>query len=93
MDDPVYSADPEQAVRITVLDDLSVIYHRPSGLTHIVDQTVPEILALLRQTPSTARVLLAALARDHDIFADGTATQALQARLDELCALGLVVAT
>ncbi len=90
MDDPVYIADPEQAVRITALDDLSVIYHRPSGLTHIVDQAVPEILVLLRKTPSTARALLTALASEHDLFAEGDAAQALQARLAELCALGLV---
>lgn len=90
MNDAVYTADPEVAMGVTVLDDLSVIYHRRSGMTHIVDQVVPEILAILRQTPSTAPALLTALARDHDIFADGAAGHVLQTRLEELCALGLV---
>ena len=93
MSDPVYTADPEQAIRLTALDDLSVIYHRPSGMTHIVDQPVPEILAILRQTPSTAAALLATLARDHDIIADGVAVDAIQGRLDELILLGLVSIT
>lgn len=93
MNDTLYTADPEQAIRLTVLDDLSVIYHRPSGLTHIVDQPVPEILAILRQMPSTAETLLASLARDHDIVADGEAVGAIAARLDELRSLGLVSTT
>ncbi len=88
--DPVYTAVSAQSVRITQLDDLSVIYHRTSGMTHVVDQAVPEIFDVLRAAPCTADALLNELARSHDIDADGVASQALITRLDELCALGLV---
>lgn len=90
VNDPVYSAASDLSVRITALDDLSVIYHRASGMTHIVDQAVPEILAILRTAPSTADALLTKLSRDHDIDAGDDASLALIARLDEWCALGLV---
>lgn len=90
MSDPVYTAVSAQSVRITQLDDLSVIYHRTSGMTHIVDQAVPEILGGLRAAPCTASALLNELARSHDIDAGGEASETITARLDELCALGLV---
>ena len=88
--DPLFTAPLEQTLRITALDDLSVIYHRTSGMTHIVDQAVPDILNVLRQKPSTIDALLAELTRDHDIITDGDARHGLAARLSELCALGLV---
>ena len=41
---PRYIADPEGAVRRVDLDGLSVLYHAPSGMTHIVAAPAPEIL-------------------------------------------------
>ena len=87
---PVYAADPPELRRLVVLDALSVIFHRPSGQTHIVDSPAPEILAALGEGPADAAAVLARLARDHDIHEGSEAEAALAARLEELVAAGLV---
>lgn len=66
---------------------LTVVYHRASGLTHVVDSPVPEILEILR-TPMDAAALLAKLSEDFDLIDADIA--ALAARLDELVQVGLV---
>ncbi|RYY46330.1 MAG: HPr-rel-A system PqqD family peptide chaperone [Sphingomonadales bacterium] len=84
---PRYRAALPATLRIVPLDALTVIYHRASGITHVVDAPVPEILAALSETLSLDG-LLAKLARDYDLLdADPIA---LAARLDELAAAGLV---
>lgn len=87
---PVYVADPPETRRLVVLDALSVIFHRPSGQTHIVDSPAPEILDALGEGAADAAVLLARLARDHDIAEGDDAVDALAVRLEELEAAGLV---
>jgi PqqD family protein of HPr-rel-A system len=81
--DASYIADP---VRAVPLDSLTALYHPRSGMTHVVAQPVPEILAALARTPMTAGGLLAALG----VAAEGDAMAALAARLDELEQVGLV---
>jgi PqqD family protein of HPr-rel-A system len=81
---------PADALRIVPLDDLTLIYHRASGMTHIVAPPAPEILAALGQAPITRDALFAALAAAFDL--DGGDATALTARLDELVAAGLVEA-
>lgn len=72
------------------LDDLTLIYHRPSGQTHIVASPVPEILAALDGGVMDADALLTALSRDHDLGEPQAARTELQMHLTDLCALGLV---
>ena len=85
---PRYRAAPAAALRIVPLDALTLIYHRASGLTHIVDAPVPEILALLQDAALSLDALLALLAERFELIdADPVA---LAARLDELVAAGLV---
>lgn len=86
---PRYIADPDDQVRIVALDGLSVIFHAPSGITHIVASPTPEILAALRDGPADAAELLGRLRARYD-FDDDQADEALAARLDELEASGLV---
>ena len=70
------------------LDALTLIYHRASGITHIVDSPVPEILETLSTAPLAAPDLLARLAERFDLVdADPLA---LAVRLDELAAVVLV---
>ncbi|MBB5710541.1 HPr-rel-A system PqqD family peptide chaperone [Sphingomonas xinjiangensis] len=67
---------------------MTLIYHRTSGATHVVDSPVPEILEMLGDEALTSVVLLARLS---DRFAIPDADlSALEARLDELGACGLV---
>lgn len=81
------AADPA-TLRIVPLDALTLIYHRASGITHIVDAPVPEILAALAGEPMAVEPLLARLAEAYDL-ADAD-PMALAARLDELATVGLV---
>ena len=84
----MYRAALPATLRIVPLDALTLIYHRASGITHVVDAPVPEILEALSQEPLSVDALLARLARDYDLIdAD---PMALAVRLDELAAAGLV---
>lgn len=87
MADPLFAADPPGHLRIVPLDELTALYHRPSGQTHIVSEPIPEILAALGPGPLTAKALLARLSETADVAAE---PEALAARLAELEAIGLV---
>lgn len=86
---PRYIADPEGAVRSLALDGLSVLFHEPSGMTHIVAAPAPEILDMLRAGPADAAELLRRLQARYD-FDGAEAAESIHARLDELEAAGLV---
>ena len=90
MAERLYRAAPADALRIVPLDDFTLIFHRPSGLTHLVTAPAPEILDLLGEAPLTRDTLLAGLGERFDL-GDANA-QALDARLGELVAAGLVEA-
>ncbi|MGN6377032.1 MAG: HPr-rel-A system PqqD family peptide chaperone [Sphingomonas sp.] len=91
MADRLYKAEPAEALRIVPLDAFTLIFHRPSGLTHLVTTPAPEILAVLGEGALTRAGLLAKLAEAFDL-GDASA-EALDARLGELVATGLVVAS
>jgi PqqD family protein of HPr-rel-A system len=78
------------AYLMTPLDDLTAIYHRASGVTHIVSDPVPQIVAALHAQPLDISGLLFVLARDHGAVIDDSATEALQCRIDELLTIGLI---
>ncbi len=83
----MFRTAPLSSLLIEPLDDLTAVYHRASGITHLLAQPAPEILQALR-TPATRDDLLALLGERFDL-ADHRA-DALDARLDELVAAGLV---
>ncbi|MFL9842445.1 HPr-rel-A system PqqD family peptide chaperone [Sphingomonas sp. ST-64] len=85
---PRYRAAPAATLRVEPLDALTLIYHRASGITHLVDSPVPELLDLLSGDPLTLEQALAALADRFDLVDPDAG--ALSARLDELVASGLV---
>lgn len=83
-----YKAAAPEALRIVPFDALTLIYHRSSGITHIVDAPVPEILETLADEHLTTDDLLVRLDQRFDLVdADPLA---LADRLDELAAVGLV---
>ncbi|MBA4773554.1 MAG: HPr-rel-A system PqqD family peptide chaperone [Sphingomonas sp.] len=84
-----YCAAIAATLRVVAFDDLTLIYHRASGITHVLASPAPELLAALAE-PLTLPELRARLAAEFELAdaADG----ALQARLDELVAAGLVTA-
>lgn len=89
----LYRCAAAEALLVRPLDGLTLIYHRPSGITHIVTSPVPEIVAALDAVPRDAAAVLGRLAAAFDIETDeaGDALHDLTAQLDHLCALGLAL--
>lgn len=83
---PIYIAESASTVTSVPLDGLSVLFHAPSGMTHIVASPAPEILDALRKGPADAVELLRRLREHFDFEGD----EAIHARLEELEAAGLV---
>ena len=86
---PVYIADPPEAVRAFELDGLIALFHRPSGMTHILAAPAPQILAALAGGPGDAAAIVERMSETFEVEADD-AEAAIQARLAELEAAGLV---
>jgi PqqD family protein of HPr-rel-A system len=84
-----FVADPESCVRSVALDGLSVLFHLPSGMTHIVAPPAPQILEALRLGPADAGEILARMRAWYDLEGD-EAADAVEARLEELEEAGLV---
>ena len=80
-------ARPE-SLRIVHLDSFIAVYHRASGITHLITAPAPEILATLGEAGMNFATLTDRLARDYEL--GDTDEGALAARLDELVAAGLV---
>ena len=61
-----YIAEPEDALQAVALDSLSLLFHAPSGMTHIVAAPAPEILEALRDGPADAAELIRRLSARFD---------------------------
>ena len=85
----LYIAEAELAVSAIALDGLTLLFHAPSGMTHIVAAPAPEILGALRDGPADAAELIRRLSVRFEFEGD-EAQAAIHARLDELEAAGLV---
>jgi PqqD family protein of HPr-rel-A system len=85
-----FRAPPVEALLIAELDAFTAIFHRPSGITHLLASPAPEILAALAADALDIDALMARLSEQFDI--GDAAREALAARLDELAAAGLVEA-
>ena len=86
---PVYIADLPGAMHAVPLDGLVALFHEPSGMTHIVAPPAPQILEALRSGPCDARAILERIAALYEVE-DGDHASAIEARLGELEAAGLV---
>ncbi|MGJ8535813.1 MAG: HPr-rel-A system PqqD family peptide chaperone [Parasphingopyxis sp.] len=85
-----YRADPPEARRMVALDGVALIFHRPSGLTHILAPPAPQILDALAEGAAEPAALLDRLKRDYDFGDSDDLEAALEARLAELEMSGLV---
>ncbi|NYD89298.1 HPr-rel-A system PqqD family peptide chaperone [Sphingomonas melonis] len=85
-----YRAPTDAALLTAELDAFTAVFHRPSGITHLLVSPAPEIVALLADAPLDLDTLLVRLGERFDL-ADAD-RDALVARLDELVAAGLVEA-
>ena len=86
---PTYKAEPAGQRLIVPLDAMTLIYQRRSGITHIVAEPVPEILAVMGDDALGAADVAERLAAQFD-FDAADAEAIVASRLDELASLGLV---
>nr|WP_295373994.1 HPr-rel-A system PqqD family peptide chaperone [uncultured Sphingosinicella sp.] len=84
---PRYIADSADELKAVPLGGLVAIFHRPSGITHLLAPPAPQILEALASAPADEEVLLARIEERFDV--EGGA-EALVPRLAELEAAGLV---
>lgn len=86
---PKYRAEPADQLLVEPLDAMTLIYQRRSGITHIVAEPVPEILAVMGGDALDAAEVATRLAAQFD-FEARDAKAILASRLVELAALGLL---
>jgi PqqD family protein of HPr-rel-A system len=86
---PRYIADAPEALRSVPLESLTAVYHRPSGMTHLLAPPAPQILEALASWAGTAEDVLERMGVSFEIEAED-AVAAMAARLEELQAAGLV---
>ena len=84
-----YAADPSESLRTVELEGLTLLYHRPSGLTHFLAPPAPQILEAIAAGPATAAEIAQAIGERFEIESEDPAA-AIAARLAELEAAGLV---
>ncbi len=84
-----YKAEPADQILVTPLDSLTLVYQRRSGITNIVAEPAPEILAAMGADALTADEVAQRLAAQFD-FDSAKAADIIAARLNELADLGLV---
>lgn len=84
----MYRAAPADTLVAVPLDSFTAVFHRPSGITHLLTDPAPQILAVMSTAEMTAGAVMASLIMNYDLAdADGAV---LTERLDELMAAGLV---
>ena len=69
MGGPRFVADPAVECPQLFIDGFAILYHRPSGMTHILAPPVPELLAVIAGAPGDAAGIVARLSADHDVAA------------------------
>ena len=85
-----YIAESAEAILACPLDDITVLYHRPSGQTHMVISPVPEIMDALKGAGAvTAGDVHRSLSRRYDLGEGDGAVLEIETHLDSLVALGL----
>lgn len=85
-----YLADPPAARRGVSRDGFVILYHRPSGQTHLLTPLAAALVEALAAGPADAGEALARLAAAYDLGDGDDPGAVIAARLDELAAAGLI---
>ena len=72
------------------LDSMTLLYHRTSGITHMLADPAPAILEVMEGLSLTAAEIASRLTATYEIEADIDSEDIVLARLEELSGLGLV---
>lgn len=86
----LYRAEPADQRLVEPLDMMTLIYQRRSGITHMVGEPVPQMLAAMGDDAVDAAMLAKRLAKTFDLGGAADAVAVLSERLEELAELGLV---
>ncbi|CAN5268634.1 hypothetical protein BH10PSE13_BH10PSE13_22830 [soil metagenome] len=87
----LYRVEPGVAWLAHDLGPMTLLYHRRSGITHMVSEPVPQILDALKMIgPADAGAVTRFLGASFDLTSEDEACAAVAARLEELAALGLI---
>ncbi len=85
-----YLAEAADARIVIALDEMTLIFQRRSGITHIVADPVPQILEAMGAAPCDIAAIAARLSARYDLGDPAQVKAIIGARLAELAELGLV---
>lgn len=85
-----FRAANSEDIILHLLDMMTLVFHRPSGLTHIVADPIPAILEVMQQDVLTPTQIAKALENNFNLEEGADVENVVLARLDEMHALGLV---
>lgn len=72
------------------LDSMTLLFHRPSGITHMLADPAPALLEVMDSTLLTAGEIATRLQARFDLESGADTDDIISARLEELAALGLI---
>jgi PqqD family protein of HPr-rel-A system len=72
------------------LDSMTLLFHRTSGITHMLADPAPAILEVMADAPLSAAEIAARLMAEFDLESGADTENIVHARLAELADLGLV---
>ncbi|MFK7841281.1 MAG: HPr-rel-A system PqqD family peptide chaperone [Sphingorhabdus sp.] len=87
---PKYRAAAKDDLIWHGLDSMMLLFHRPSGITHMLADPAPAILEVIEDAVLTAPEIADKMYLMFDIESDADSENIILARLEELSALGLV---
>ena len=85
-----HAPDPADLSHPIDLDGFILVYHRPSGQTHLLAEPAPQILSGLAGGPATRAIILQRLAAAHGLESEDDAEAVIGERMAELAAIGLI---
>ncbi|ATW04646.1 HPr-rel-A system PqqD family peptide chaperone [Sphingorhabdus sp. YGSMI21] len=85
-----YRAAPAEDLIWHDLDSMTLLFHQPSGITHMLADPAPAIVEVMGNVPLDAAEIAARLSAQFDLDSGEDTENIVLARLDELSALGLV---
>lgn len=85
-----YRAAPKDDLIWHALDSMTLLFHRPSGITHMLADPAPQILEVMEEAPLSAPEIVARLSAIFDVESESDTENIVDARLAELSDLGLV---
>ena len=88
--EPLWCAGPAEDLVWADCGDDSVVYHRPSGKTHLLNGAGAVLLLTVLREPKTARMAAEELAAFEEAVGDTEFFATVQASLEQLAHLGLV---